>query len=324
MVAEPRDAQGRRKRTMPISTGKQITLQPADLLWFEKLHEHGPLPSSFLLAYSADIRKSQKRATERLTDLFNEEETKHGGRYLDRPPQQFRTIDSRYNSLVYDLMPAGRRALDEANRLADQVPKPSGPWLHRFMVACVTASIELATLHRDDLSFIAQHRILRRASATLRHPVSVPDPATGRTTAKHLTPDAVFGLEYHTPQGSRFRFFAVECDRATEPLTSANWNRKSWLRNLHQYRNYVGGDRYKDHLKLTAPLLVLTITSDEARLEKMIAATQKEAGTSGNTYLLFKSWPAFGPVFRPPSPQLGLLDDPWRRAGRDELVIGLA
>ena len=97
------DALGRRTRLQPTTTGKSITLQPADLLWFQKLYEHGPLPSSFLLTYSQDLRLSQKRATERLTDLFNEETTKHGGRYLERPAQQFRTLDSRYNQLVYGL-----------------------------------------------------------------------------------------------------------------------------------------------------------------------------------------------------------------------------
>ena len=101
-----------------MSTGKRITPQPADLLWFRKLLEHGPLPSSYLLAYTRHLRRSDKRATERLTDLFNEAETRHGGPYLDRPPQQFHTIDSRYNRLVYDLAPAAVTAL----RAADACP----------------------------------------------------------------------------------------------------------------------------------------------------------------------------------------------------------
>ncbi len=109
MVTSERDSLGRRKRTTPISTGKRITPQEADLLWFQKLYEHGPLPSSFLIAYAEQLRRSTKRSTERLTDLFNEDETKHGGRYLTRPPQQFRTIDSRYNQLVYTLPPQERK-----------------------------------------------------------------------------------------------------------------------------------------------------------------------------------------------------------------------
>lgn len=312
---------GRRKRTAPTSTGKRITPQAADLLWFQKLHEHGPLPSSYLLAFTKQLRRSDKRATERLTDLFNEAETKHGGRYLERPPQQFRTIDSRYNQLVYEVTPAARQALKDADLLAEPVAGPSGPWLHRFMVSCVTASIELGTLERTDLTYIPQHRILARANAELRYPVSFKDPNSGQTITKDLMPDAVFGLEYHTDAGSRFRFFAVECDRATEPATTTNFNRKSWLRSLLQYRAYVGGRAYCEHLKLTAPLLVLTVVSDEQQLERMLKVTAAEAGPDGNAYLLLQAIDDFGPVFRPPAPLLGLLERPWHRAEQREFVI---
>jgi hypothetical protein len=97
------DTLGRRSRLIAQSTGKRVTPKERDLLWFQKLREHGPLPSSFLLDYAKNSHRSEKRAKERLTDLFNEDNTPHGGPYLSRPPQQFRTIDSRYNQLVYDL-----------------------------------------------------------------------------------------------------------------------------------------------------------------------------------------------------------------------------
>ncbi len=128
-------------------------------------------------------------------------------------------------------------------------------------------------------------------------------------------------LEYHTPAGSRFRFFAVECDRATEPLKSGNFNRKSWMRNFLQYREYVGKGLYKDHLDLSAPLLVLNAISDEKRLDKMIAVTEKEVGESGNSYLLFRYIQDFGPVFRPPNPIEELTRSPWRRAGQEGFRI---
>lgn len=319
----PFDALGRRTRVLPTSTGKSITLQPADLLWFRKLAEHGPLPSSFLLAYTQALRLSQKRATERLTDLFNEETTKHGGRYLERPPQQFRTIDSRYNQLVYDLGKPAVKALKEAGELPSIQATSAGPWVHRFMVACVTASIELATLERDDVSFIAGHRVLARAKTELRYPVSIDDPKRGVVT-KDLIPDALFGLEYHTPEGSRFRFFFVECDRATEPATSQNFNRKSWLRSLRQYEEYIGRGRYKEHLKLKSPLLVLNVVPDEARLQQLLSVIEKEAGGGGNAYQLFQMIDGFGPVWRPPSPVGKLLGRSWVRAEREEFWIDRA
>ena len=79
MLERNLDTLGRRNRARPTSTGKKIIPQPTDLIWFRKLHEHGSLPSSFLLAFTRGERKSDKRSLERLTDLFNEDRTTHGG-----------------------------------------------------------------------------------------------------------------------------------------------------------------------------------------------------------------------------------------------------
>ncbi len=197
----------------------------------------------------------------------------------------------------------------------------AGPWVHRFMVACVTASIELATLARDDVSYITGHCVLARAKAELRHPVSIIDPQARDTVTKDLIPDALFGLEYHPAEGSRFRFFVVECDRATEPATTRRFNRKSWLRSLRQYEEYIGRLRYKDHLKLTAPLLVLNVVTDKRRQAQLLSVTEKEAGSDGNPYQLFQTIEGFGPIFRPSQPMAALLAEPRQRAGREPLWI---
>jgi len=306
-----RDRTGRRNRLKPISTGKRVTPQARDLLWFSKLAEHGPLPSSFLLAYGQTSHRSDKRAKERLTNLFNEDNTPHGGPYLIRPPQQFRTIDSRYNQLVYDLAPAGLAALQgEGTRVH---PTRSGPWLHGFMVSCITASIELACLDRGDIAYIPQSQILARANVELRWPMRIADPASGQEFTKDLLSDAVFGLEYLTDQSRRFRFFAVEADRATEPATSSNFRRKSFERHLLQYREYVERGGYREHLKLTAPMLVLNVTSSEKRVQRMLKVTS-EHSSHGNNYQLFQCWEDFCPVFRPPVPNAALLLGAWARA----------
>ena len=71
-------------------------------------------------------------------------------------------------------------------------------------------------------------------------------------------------------------------------------------------------------------MLVLNVVTDEKRLAKMINLTEKEAGNSGNAYLLFRCCDGFGPVFRPPSPLYELLDQPWQRAGREAFRIDRA
>lgn len=314
------DTLGRRSRLRATSTGKRVSATQRDTLWFQKLAEHGPLPTSFLLAFSEGSHTCEKRARERFCDLFHEDNTPDGGEYLVRPPQQFRTIDSRHNQLVYDLAPAGWKALQRTGADISQYPAPSGPWLHRFMTACITASIELACIERGDISYIPQNRILQRAGTTLRCPVSFADPVTNRQMTKDLIPDALFGLQYHTPDGDRFRFFAVEADRATEPTTSANWNRKSFLRSLLQYEAYVAGGAYRQHLKLTAPLLVLNVLSDQRRMERMVDCVAKSY-PKGNSFILFQAWEDFGPVFRPPHPRSSLLMGDWVRGGLASLSI---
>lgn len=314
------DTLGRRSRLAATPTGKRVSPTERDMLWFAKLAEHGPLPTSFLLEFSQGSHASEKRARERLCDLYHENNTPDGGAYLMRPPQQFRTIDSRYNQLVYDLAPAGWRALQRAGVAIAQYSALSGPWLHRFMTACVTASIELACLASDHTSYISQSQILKRAGATLRCTVTFADPVTRRQMTKDLIPDALFGLRYHTADGDRFRFFAVEADRATEPTSSANWNRKSFLRNLLQYDAYVAGGTYRQHLNLTAPLLVLNVLSDQRRMERMVECVAK-LYPSGNSFMLFQAWEDFGPAFRPPHPQSSLLMGDWVRGGPAPFMI---
>ena len=84
------DTLGRRSRVTAQPTGKRVSPTNRDLLWFRTLAEHGPLPTSFLLAFSQGSHASDKRARERLCDLFHENSTPDGGPYLIRPPQQFR------------------------------------------------------------------------------------------------------------------------------------------------------------------------------------------------------------------------------------------
>ncbi|EHK57049.1 replication-relaxation family protein [Allomesorhizobium alhagi] len=314
------DTLHRRRRDRPHSTDKRVTPQERDLLWFQKIHQHGPLSSTYLHAFSESIARNEKRARDRLTDLFNESRTRHGGAYLCRPWQQFRTFDARYQDLVYDLADASEAALRE-NGLWHDSAQGSGPWTHRYMVSCITASIELATLNDPNLTFIPQHVILKRAGASsLRYPVPCLNPANGKTEIKDLIPDALFGLEYKKDGTSFFRFFVVEADRSTEPSRTQTFNRKSHLRNFLQYRQYVGGGLYKDHLKLTAPLLVLNVTTSERAMANMIKLAL-EISPGGNTYLLFRCCPLFGRHFKPAKPLTNLLRADWIRAGELPLQI---
>lgn len=313
------DQLNRRSRLRAVSTGKRVSPTERDLLWFAKLTEHGPLPSSFLLEYCKATHSSQKRAKDRLTDLFHEDNTAHNGPYLIRPLQQFRTLDSRYNQLVYDVTKASQKALDTAGLERKAGNTSAGPWVHRLMVGCITASIEIETLNRTDVSYIPHSQILERVGTDLRYPTTITEPS-GATYAKDLIPDAVFGLQYHTSKGNRFRFFMVEADRATEPATTKNFNRKSVLRNILQYRDYIENEGYKRHLDLTAPMLVLNICTDTTRTAKMLQVTAGQMPT-GCSYQLFRTWDAFGRIWKPPAPNPAFLVSDWKRAVLEPMSV---
>jgi hypothetical protein len=314
------DAIGRRHREVPTASGKRIAPTERDLLWFEKLHRHGPLATPYLLAYSRILRRCDTRAKDRLTDLFNEDETPHGGAYLSRPWQQFATLDARYQDLVYEITPHALRVLKEEGLYSAYGPHPSGSWKHRFMVAAITASIELATLRHESIRYIFQDEILARADRPLSFPVTITQ--GGTTATKQLIPDGLFGLEYTDGDKRYYRFFLIEADRSTEPGAASTLDRKSYTRTILEYREFVGRGLYKEALGLSAGLLTLHVTTSELRLRNLVELTQSLSGSGGNNYMLFKAAPEFGRYFKTPDVLYRLFEEGWQRAGRAPFIIG--
>ena len=99
----------------------------------------------------------------------------------------------------------------------------------------------------------------------MRYPTTFTDPYTGKRITKDLIPDAVYGLEYVRSDGLYYKFTCVEVDRGTEPKTSSNMERKSLERMRLQYENYIGNERYKDHLGMSAPMEIWVENADFAK-----------------------------------------------------------
>jgi hypothetical protein len=309
------DTLGRRPRHIRTPSGKSLHLTDRDLLLLSKLHRHGPLPSPYLRAFSKLLRNDERCATRRLADLYHETQTPHNGAYLDRPAQQFNTIDPRSNHIVYDLTARGQQALKDARAWSQYAPKIAGSWVHRLMTACITASIEIETLRRSDVRFIAQEEILSRAGAALRFDVPFTDPVSGNTMSKPLIPDALFGLQYNKPSGTYYRFFFVEADRNTEANRSGSFERKSYLRTILQYRELIGRGLYKEPLQLTAGAMVLNVTTGHEHMRKLVELTGELSEGRGNNYMLYAAIPDFATPFKPPDILTDLFAAPWSRAG---------
>src|SRR3546814_12235420 len=90
-------------------------------------------------------------------------------------------MDARHHDLVYDLTDVGLDALTEAGRLEANPQTPRGPWIHKHTVACITASIELATLARAHIRFLLPDvHVMRQSRPTL--------PYTHNRTTETRTP----------------------------------------------------------------------------------------------------------------------------------------
>ena len=319
------EQQKRRLRYERRSTGKRVELTARDLVWLRAIHEHGPLPSSFLIEFTKDVRRNDTRTLERLRDLYHESNTPHGGPYLDRPQAQW-SATAKFERTVYDLTPAAEQVLFERGLIQPSKPPQRALFHHRLMVACITASIELATTRNPTLRFIPQREILQRSphkTPAIACQVSHTNTRTGKsqTLKASLVPDALFGIEY-TVTGKRFyRFFIVEADRAHEPVRRADLTETSYLRKVLQYREVIGNDLYRNHFGMKSAMLALTVTTNVRHMRNIMAMVGEAAGPAGCPYMLFTAAPDFGDRLRVPDPSYVLLTEPWQRAGLPELRI---
>lgn len=300
----PYDTLGRRSREKPLSSGRRVRLTDRDLLWFQMLERHGPLPIGYLHAFAA--AKSEKASVQRATLLFHEAKTPHGGHYLTRPAQQFQTLDARCQPLVYDLTDCARDALCEAGLSHPQSwATSSHHWRHDFMIACVTASIDLAT-SGTDWRFIYPDEISKETSFEVGYRI-------GKREIP-LQPDRLFGLHH---RGGKLRLYALEVDRGTEVLRGKR-GRKTIERCLEQYRSFIGHGLYREALGTTAPMLVMHLTLSEKRMKHMLSVLASLSVEGRNNYMLFGWLPQLGGHLRPPDLLTEVLAKWWHRAGYPE------
>lgn len=310
------DSLQRRNRIEPHSTGRRIDyLTERDLFWFEKLYRHGPLPSTYLVAYSRALGYTvDKKALDRLTLLFHEATTAHKAPYLDRPFQQHNT-QLRYQPSVYDVRPAAKKALEEAGRLPEYAPTHAIGmwWYHDFMLACITASIELACLREPDkYRFIFHDEICGDISSHLSFPVTFTD-ITGKKRTQLLNPDRAFGIHYL--KDNSVRYFLVEADRGTETVNSASAGRKRLLDTDLQYRQFIGKLDYKEAMLFDGGIVLLNVMTSEQRMHNLMGLIKP------TNYMAFKALPIFGREFKSPPVMYDLFTDPWARPGKGNFWV---
>jgi len=288
-----KDVLSRRLRTAkPQPSGDRLALTEGDLALFELLNRHGPLPTTYLAAFLR--AKSLGYLQWRLTRLYNG--TRNTPSLLSRPPQQFQSFAARYQPLLYDLTPASRRLIDERGTT---LIERTDPFLHRFMGACVGASIEIGC-RKQGLRYIPRMEILAKAGK----------PLAAQTGRGILIPDDLFGLQYR--DGS-YRFFAVEIDRQTESLERTTIGYRTFAGKLENYAALMGMQGYKECWGVPN-LLVLTVTTSGPHLEGLLGVVRKRIPQQLWTRFLFKAHGEFCMRWRVPETLCHLLLTGWRYA----------
>ena len=289
-------------------TGKRIVLQERDFQCFAALERHGPLPSTYLYAFTKDTARNFKGFQQRLTDLYHEDNTTHRGFYLDRPEQQYASINARYQPMSYELTEDANEALRD-HGIPEQIFEPAnGPYLHRFMTSCLTASIELA-VRAAGFRYIAQGEIFTHAKCpkdVLKrdHPLALP------CSDGVIIPDQIFGIDY----GGKYRFFALEADRKTETVVSKKASSKAYARKLESYLEVLRDQSFRDVWGIPS-LSIMTVTTSEAHMQTMMGALSDLAESREAARFLFKTQPQFGKYWTVPPVLTGLFTDPWQRVG---------
>jgi hypothetical protein len=289
-------------------SGRRIELTVRDLEVFRTLEHYRYLRSTYLHAFVGGA--SLTRFKERVGDLFHEG-------FIDRPSQQWQFADGRHSPVVHERGERGARALRERG-LALCAPRTflkqaaHQQFAHSVAVCETLASIELFA-SQTSLRFIPWPEILARAS---RGSNTLPIRFTSTTPSGTVLPDGIFGLEYRLGEKRSYRFFALEVDRGTMPISRTNARQTSYLAKLAVYADFIGRQLYKSQLGIPN-LFVLTVTKSSERLSNVIREFSADA-TVGARFL-FKAAPIGTKASQTPMPQLLL--DPWERQDHERLRI---
>jgi hypothetical protein len=285
----PQPATARRTR-FKRATPEPMRLTDDDLTILRTIAKHRFLRSTHLTRLMSD--RSMKKLIERLARLY------HNG-YVDRPRAQLDYYSTAGSApMVYALGNRGALVLadnDGANRAQTDWTwknRSAGRVFveHALLTADVMIAAEQAARIRHDLRLIEPHEILAAAPPSTRTAAS-PFKLTTRVVQDGnridlvVIPDRVFGLDF-TADHKR-KYFFVEADRATMPITRSDLNQTSFHRKLLAYvagggkSNVFGKQLGVDNFR------VLTVTTSRERTASMLDALRTATEGKGSQQFLF-------------------------------------
>jgi DNA-binding Lrp family transcriptional regulator len=224
------------------------------------------------------VGRSLDRTNDRLSHLF------HAG-YIDRPRAQLDYYPTSGSApLVYALADRGARLLIErdgiefANVEWSRKNREAGrPFIeHQLAIVDFYLSLQHAVRGRSDVRLIRPDEIMAALpdrTRTARNPFSLKVEVSQRGIVRErgIIPDLVFG--FVLPDRSR-RYFMVEIDRGTMPVTRSNLMQTSFEQKMRVYLIAHAGKLHKQNFGWNT-FRVLTITTDDRRMRSMREASRR-------------------------------------------------
>lgn len=244
-----------------------IRLTPDDVVILDAVARHRFLSSRHIQRLLPS--RSGKKLIERLAELY------HAG-YLDRPKAQliyFATAGS--EPLVYALGNHGARLLVEGGQRkevnVDWTTKNRSVGRHFIAHALAIADLMVGLEGQGDQ--LLKYRPVKKMSVLIEDRLL------------SVVPDAVFSLE--ETQRGRAKYFFVEADRATMPVTRSDLDQTSIRRKFLAY--LAGGGRsnvFGQQLGIDN-FRVLTLTTSAERIATMLALLKALTNGRGSRQFLF-------------------------------------
>jgi hypothetical protein len=183
-----------------------------------------------------------------------------------------------------DGIPAAKVDWTDKNRTARR------PFLaHTLLIAELMVALHAAARHRHDVHLIDDEQILAQAPRSLRarsNPFKLTVRARLHATTHELAviPDRVFGLRC---AGNEPKYFFLEADRATMPVTRSDLSQTSMFRKFLAYAAGGGAANAFGRQLGLSNFRVLTLTTSSERTHSMLAALKQATGGRGSRQFLF-------------------------------------
>ena len=305
-----------RPRSQPTPSGRRTLITDKDIFGiFEPLSRHAQLTTKQLVAFDS---RHASNTRSRLTDLYHER-----GEWLVRLSESLKLANSLFIDEMYRL---GEDAEDlliargiipaekwvRISRVGGNSTAPSRIFrlAHDHMASHIALDIEIGAraAHRRFRNHI---EIIRQAPERTRgfpKPLRVLVPPIPGAP-QWIEPDALIGIDD--------RYFAIEADTGSESIEGVIKPK------IRAYREIVASGIIDQHFGISN-LRVLFVTTNEKRMRNMIAAVASIAREGRSTMFGFACRPDLGQLAGALAPDGRLFEQPWLRAGREDMRLDLA